>query len=105
LVRLDPETRLLVVGDASIAPYELVTQDCSIHITDRSGGTSRERLKFIAKTFRQCVWLNPIPENRWDYTPTITRIKQIFPMFELSLDGLEKAVTQLMTQNTYNTGH
>jgi hypothetical protein len=26
-------------------------------------------------------------------------------MFELSLDGLEKAVSQLMTQNTYNTGH
>jgi len=104
-VRLDPETRFIIVGDASMAPYELVTQDGSIHITDRSGEPSIERLKFIAKTFQHCVWLNPISKNRWHYTPTITRIKQIFPMFELSLDGLEKAVSQLMTQNTYYTGH
>ena len=104
-VRLDPETRFIIVGDASMAPYELVTLDGSIHITDRNGEPSIERLKFIAKTFRHCIWLNPIPENRWDYTPTVTRIKQIFPMFELSLDGLEKAVHQLMIKNTNYTGH
>ena len=97
-VRLDPETRFIVVGDASMAPYELVTQDGSIHITNRSGEPSIERLKFIAKTFRHSVWLNPISINMWDYTLTIAKIKQIFPMFELSLDGLEKAVCQLMTK-------
>jgi uncharacterized protein with von Willebrand factor type A (vWA) domain len=32
----------------------------------------------------------------WDYTRTITRIRQIFPMFELTLDGIEQAVSQLM---------
>jgi hypothetical protein len=32
----------------------------------------------------------------WHYTHTIMTIAQIFPMYELSLDGLEKAVTKLM---------
>jgi hypothetical protein len=32
----------------------------------------------------------------WDYTRTIQVIRQIFPMFELSIDGLEQAVTHLM---------
>ena len=32
----------------------------------------------------------------WDYTRTIQAIGQIFPMFELSLDGLEEAVSHLM---------
>jgi uncharacterized protein with von Willebrand factor type A (vWA) domain len=96
--RLDPETRFIVVGDARMSPYELVTQDGSIHITNRTGEPSIERLKFIAETFRHCVWLNPISKNKWDSSLTITKIKQIFPMFELSLDGLEKAVCQLMTK-------
>jgi hypothetical protein len=32
----------------------------------------------------------------WDYTRTIGLIQQIFPMFELTIDGLEQAVSQLM---------
>jgi hypothetical protein len=32
----------------------------------------------------------------WDYTRTIGEIRQIFPMFELTIDGLEEAVTHLM---------
>jgi hypothetical protein len=34
----------------------------------------------------------------WDYTQTISTIRQIFPMFELSIDGLEAAVRHLMTK-------
>jgi uncharacterized protein with von Willebrand factor type A (vWA) domain len=32
---------------------------------------------------------------RWGYTQTIGIIRKIFPMFELSIDGLEKAIAQL----------
>jgi uncharacterized protein with von Willebrand factor type A (vWA) domain len=93
--RFDPETRFIVVGDASMAPYELASQDGSVHIQERSGRTSMERLKFLAKTFSHSVWLNPIQENMWTYARSIDMIQQIFPMFELSLDGLEQAVTYL----------
>jgi uncharacterized protein with von Willebrand factor type A (vWA) domain len=97
--RNDPETRLIIVGDASMAPYELMAHDGSIHITERSGRPSIQQLRFLAETFPHCVWLNPVPESMWGYTHTIMTINTIFPMFELSLDGLEKAVTKLMAKN------
>jgi len=95
-VRCDPETRLIVVGDASMAPYELTAAEGSIHIEERSGRPSFERLAFLAETFRHCAWLNPMDERYWDYSQTVKAIGRIFPMFTLSLDGLEKAITHLM---------
>jgi uncharacterized protein with von Willebrand factor type A (vWA) domain len=94
--RMDPETRLVLVGDASMAPYELMASDGSIHVEERSGEPSIECLNFLAQTFPHSVWLNPISERMWGYTYTINAIAKIFPMFELSLDGLEKAVAHLM---------
>lgn len=96
LVRLDPETRFIIVGDASMAPYELMATDGSIHIEERSGKPSDERLRFVAKTFPHSVWINPKMAEEWSYTPTIRHIQEIFPMFELTLDGLEKAVHHMM---------
>ena len=93
---LDPETRLIIVGDASMAPYELMVPDSSIYAFERSGRPSFERLKYLSETFKHCVWLNPVAEHDWRYTRTIGMIREIFPMFDLSLDGLEKAVEQLM---------
>jgi uncharacterized protein with von Willebrand factor type A (vWA) domain len=94
----DAQTRLFIVGDASMAPYELMVTDGSIHIEDRSGTPSIECLSFLADTFSHAVWLNPIPADMWKYTQTIRTIGRIFPMFELSLDGLEKAVQHLMAK-------
>ena len=99
LGRLDPETRFIIVGDASMAPYELMATDGSIHIEDRSGRPSYERLRFIAATFQHTVWINPKMADEWPYTRTIQVIREIFPMYELNLDGLEKAVKYLMSKN------
>lgn len=93
--RFDPDTRLIIVGDASMAPYELTAQNGSIYMEERSGRSSIEQLKFLSDTFQHNVWLNPVSSDMWGYTRTIVAISHIFPMFELSLDGLEKAVTQL----------
>ncbi|MBW1776964.1 MAG: hypothetical protein JRI76_11440 [Deltaproteobacteria bacterium] len=98
LIRFDPQTRVILVGDASMAPYELMATDGSIHLEERSTRPSIERLKFIAHTFPHSVWLNPVPSRLWGYTRTISAIAQIFPMFELTLDGLEKAVACLMAK-------
>ncbi|MGC1403962.1 MAG: hypothetical protein WA974_13670 [Thermodesulfobacteriota bacterium] len=99
LVRLDPETRFVIVGDASMAPYELMGTDGSIYVGERSGRPSVERLKFIAETFTRALWINPVMADEWNYTRTIMQIREIFPMFELTLDGLEKAVTHMMTKH------
>lgn len=94
--RFDPETRLVIVGDASMAPYELLATDGSIYVEERSGKASVECLNFLAQTFHRNVWLNPKPAEVWDYTRSIIAIRRIFPMFELTIDGLEQAVTHLM---------
>ena len=94
----DPDTRLILVGDASMAPYELMARDGSIYVHERSGQASLQRLEFLADTFRHSVWLNPVAPRMWSYTQTIQTINQIFPMFHLSLDGLEAAVSHLMAK-------
>jgi hypothetical protein len=94
----DAQTRLFIVGDASMAPYELMVADGSIHIEERSGTPSIECLKFLADTFSHAAWLNPMPEDMWNYTQTVKTIGRIFPMFELSIDGLDKAVHYMMAK-------
>jgi len=96
LARLDPETRLILVGDASMAPYELMSADGSIYAFERSGRPSIEQLRFLADTFPRHIWLNPLPEGHWPYTRSLQIIRTVFPMFELSLDGLEKGVRCLL---------
>jgi len=97
--RMDPETRFIIVGDASMAPYEMMATDGSIHIEERSGKPSIERLQFLASIFRHSVWLNPKSSIEWNYTRSINVVRQIFPMFEISLDGLEKMANHLMSKN------
>jgi uncharacterized protein with von Willebrand factor type A (vWA) domain len=99
LVRLDPETRFIIVGDASMAPYELMATDGSIHLEERTVKPSYRRLQFIAETFSHSVWLNPKMADEWPYTRTISMIREIFPMFELTLDGLDGAVKHMMSKN------
>lgn len=93
---IDPETRLIVVSDASMAPYELLGRDGSIYVQEWSGEPSIKRLEFLAETFPHNVWLNPAQERSWRYIETVVIIAQIFPMFGLTVDGLEEAVTHLM---------
>lgn len=95
----DPETRLIVVGDASMAPYELMATDGSIHIEERSGLPSIDRLHLLTKLFHHSAWLNPTPVRLWSMTRTIGIIANIFTMFELTLEGLDKAVTSLMRRS------
>jgi len=97
--RKDPDIRLVIVGDASMAPYELLANDGSIHVEERSGRASIYRLRLLSDTFRHSIWLNPVPMRQWSYTRTIGVIADIFPMFELTLDGLEKGVAHLMSKN------
>lgn len=98
-VRRDPDTRLIIVGDAAMAPYEFMGTNGSLYIGQRDTQSSQERLKFLARIFRHAVWLNPQEEAGWRYTWTIEEIGKIFPMFELTLDGLEKAVQHLMRRH------
>jgi hypothetical protein len=95
LLRRDPETRLIFVGDASMAPEELLAVDGSIVLEYRQQQPSIERLKMLAATFRHAAWFNPISSSLWPHGETISIIRTIIPMFELNLAGLEKGVRHL----------
>jgi hypothetical protein len=96
--RFDPETRLILVGDASMAPYELFNRNGSIYYSTQTD-PSIKKLEFLAKTFKHSAWLNPKYEYTWSHTMTIDAIRMIFPMFEITLKGLEKAVEHLTSKN------
>lgn len=92
------EYKLIILGDASMSPTELTEVNGIIDwgaTNDEPGLTWLQRL---AGHFPHNVWLNPIPEANWNFTDgyyTIGIIKQIFPMFELTVDGLEQAIKKL----------
>lgn len=98
LPRWNPDTRWIFVGDASMAPYELFEPDGSISFEGSSPTRSIDRLQSIADHFAHAVWLNPRRSEHWRHSDTVRAIGAIFPMFELTLDGLEGAVSQLMNK-------
>ncbi|MBN2538498.1 MAG: hypothetical protein JXB09_00450 [Deltaproteobacteria bacterium] len=98
-VKKDPETRIIIVGDASMAPYELMAEGGSIYFGEAKRRPSIENLQFLAQTFRHCVWLNPNSKYTWANTWTTDIIQKVFPMFGLTLDGLDSAVSHLMSRN------
>jgi uncharacterized protein with von Willebrand factor type A (vWA) domain len=92
LEQLTPRHRLVFVGDASMAPYELFSASGW-----PSGKEQLAGVDWIRRFKQRCpaaVWLNPEPVRYWQH-PTITAIAQILPMFELTLDGLSRAVRKL----------
>ncbi|MEB3752943.1 vWA domain-containing protein [Acinetobacter sp. MD2(2019)] len=86
---------VIVVGDASMAPYELGAMGGSVEYMNEE--TGRVWLQRIYQHFKKIAWLNPETENYWQYTQTIGQIQQIFEqhMYPLSLNGLEQMTQYL----------
>lgn len=99
LLLLSPETRVFIVGDASMAPEELYRPKGSIYMdANDDEESSLVWLTRLKNRFSHLVWLNPIAEHEWDITYgnwTIQKISQIIHMEDLSLKGIKKAVEYL----------
>ncbi len=91
---LGPEYKVILVGDAHMAPYELFMEDGIIDYYESNQTAGIVWFERIAAHFRNCVWLNPLPERFWNH-PTIAATRQVFPMFHLSLEGLGEAIKKL----------
>jgi hypothetical protein len=90
-----PDYRLIFVGDASMSPYEIMQPGGSIeHWNDEAGSVWLQRL---TQRFQRHVWLNPEPEDRWDYTQSIGIARQLvgLKMFPLTLAGLDRGIQAL----------
>ena len=99
--RLDQEYKVIFVGDAAMAPSELyrVGGNAIIGVFNRE--TGMEWFQKFKKRFKKQIWLNPIDKASWSYTygaATIHDIGEVFPMFELSLSGLEAGIKKLLVK-------
>jgi len=101
LAQLDPDYKLVMVGDACMAPTELLVPGGAIdyqYMNEEPGAQWLERLE---QHFERAAWLNPHPRRWWDTIHgayTLGIVRQIMPMFELSVDGLDRAIGWLMAR-------
>ena len=93
---LGPDTRTVFVGDAHMAPWELTARWGAIDAQQQNDDPGILWLQRLRRHFRHSVWLNPMPRRMWSH-PTISLVSQVVPMFELTLAGLDEAVTRLRT--------
>jgi uncharacterized protein len=91
----DRDEKLVVVGDALMHPAELLESGGAIYFYSQNRTPGMEWLRRLGHHFRRAAWLNPEPERYWAGT-TIESIASVFPMWQLTLDGLAAAVRYLV---------
>ena len=87
--------KVIFVGDATMAPYEVTHVGGSIeHYNDEAGAVWIKRLTDV---FDNIVWINPTPEEYWEHSYSIQVVRELVEdrMFPLSVKGLEEAMTLL----------
>jgi uncharacterized protein with von Willebrand factor type A (vWA) domain len=87
--------KLIVVGDATMSPYEIVQPGGSIeHWNEEAGAVWLQRM---TRTWPHHAWLNPEPQQRWEYTPSVQLTRELVEdrMFPLTLRGLDDAIKAL----------
>ena len=95
LHKFPADYKVIFVGDATMSPYEITYAGGSVeHWNEEPGGIWLER---VTQIYESAVWLNPVAERHWEYTPSLQIIKQIFAerMYPLTLEGLDKAMREL----------
>lgn len=101
LSNLDSEYKVIFVGDGTMAPYELLRQGGNSYIGLYNEEPGIDWLKKFKRRYKKLIWLNPIKKDEWEYTYgnfTLQQIKEVFPMFELTIDGLEAGIKKLLVR-------
>lgn len=92
--RFDRDTRLVLVGDAYMYPGELTDRYGAVDWTERNERPGEEYLRLLREHFTHCAWLNPMVEASWD-APSIRIVRRIFPMYPLTVAGVERLAVDL----------
>ena len=97
LKKVDETWRCIIVGDAAMAPYELMDSGGSIDMYYLNSDSGIVWLKRIKEKVPRTVWLNPDPPKYWGSTFTTVTIGKLFGMYALTLAGLDDAIRELRT--------
>lgn len=88
------DAKVVFVGDACMAPWELTAVGGALSLWDKNSKTGLDWIRAFADHFDDVVWLNPEPVRFWRHE-TITAIGKEVDMFPLTVDGLREAVQRL----------
>ena len=96
---LDKDFKVIIVGDAAMAPEELYAKDGNYR-GPNGGYSGHEWLMRLRRKYKRVVWMNPkmslVPAP---WREAETAIKEIFPMLPLTVDGLDRGMEILMKRN------
>jgi len=87
--------KLVIVGDASMSPYEITHAGGSIeHMNEEAGAVWVKRL---TDAYPSSAWINPTPEAYWGHSASTAILKRLMNerMYSLTLDGLDEAMRDL----------
>jgi uncharacterized protein len=91
----DPGHKIVLVGDASMSPYEIEKQGGSVERWNEEPG--KAWMQRLLDHYPKAVWLNPVPERHWSGTVSIGMMRALMEgrMFPLTLDGIDRAMREL----------
>jgi uncharacterized protein len=87
--------KVVFVGDATMAPYEITHAGGSVeHWNEEPGAAWMERLGNI---YDKLIWLNPTPQETWEYSSSVTMTQNLVDgkMYPLTVRGLEEGMSEL----------
>lgn len=87
--------KVIFVGDATMAPYEITHAGGSVeHWNEEPGALWMQRFSEI---YDKLVWINPTPRDTWEYSSSVEMIRELVGghMYPLTIRGLEEAMNQL----------
>ena len=99
LDNLPGDWKVIFVGDAQMAPYELSGGYYRTNAKD-TPQSGLDRLNCFRERYPHVIWLNPSPRPDWGgyWSQTYDTISDIFPMFPLTVEGLEEGMKKLLSR-------
>ena len=96
LHRFPADYKVIIVGDASMSPYEITYPGGSVeHWNEEPGAIWLERFSGV---YPHLIWLNPTHPSGWEYSGSTQLIQEIIGphrMFPLTVKGIEEATKEL----------
>jgi uncharacterized protein with von Willebrand factor type A (vWA) domain len=95
LRKFNSDYRLVMVGDATMSPYEILQPGGSVEYNNEEAGAVW--LQRLTEHFPRFAWLNPEPEGVWEYRQSISVIRQLMSnrMYPVTMAGLERSMREL----------
>jgi hypothetical protein len=92
-----PDYKVIVVGDATMGPFEIDAVGGSVeHWNTEAGAVWLARLQ---QRFKHLIWLTPQPIEEWKWIASLQRVRELTSgrVFPLTVEGISEAMQVLLT--------